>query len=144
VTNVFLLLQGLQRMKILRTEDDSYRYSDDPSTPSALLATILRDGPEVGVHVIAWCDSYGNAGRVLERRTMREFGMRVGASMSVDDSQAFLDDAVASKIDKPHRAIFSEEERPGQLDKFRPYSIPTSEYVEQVGHTLRARANQTT
>jgi len=140
-SNIYLVLQGLQRMKILRADDGSFGYKDDPATPTEHLATILRDGPEVGIHVIAWCDTYSSSCRVADRRMMREFGLRAGGAMSADDSQSFFDDAAASRIDKPHRIIFSEEERPGQFDKFRPYSLPPREWIELAGSRLRTRLN---
>lgn len=141
-TSMYLVLQGMQRMKILRADDESFRYENDSPTPSELFALILREGPEVGVHVIAWCDTYPNAGRVADRRTMAEFGLRAGGVMNADDSQGFFDDSAASRIDKPHRVLFFDEERPGQLDKFRPYSMPPREWLETTGHKLRDRINQ--
>jgi hypothetical protein len=139
-TNIYLVLQGMQRIKLLRTNDESFRYEDDGSAPSELFALILREGPEVGVHVIAWCDTYPNAGRVADRRNMAEFGLRAGGVMSADDSQGFFDDSAASRIDKPHRVLFYDEERPGQLDKFRPYSMPPREWLETTGRGLHTRS----
>lgn len=138
---IFLVLQGVQRMKVLRSEDESFSYSDDSATPSEKFAHILREGPEVGIHVIAWCDTVPNASRVADRRTMNEFGLRAGGVMSADDSHAFFDDAVASRIDKPHRIIFFDEERPGHLDKFRPYSMPPRQWLEMTGRALKGRTN---
>ena len=140
-SSIFLVLQGMQRLKILRTDDDSFTYENESATPSELLATILREGPEAGVHVIGWCDTYPNAGRIVDRRMMREFGLRAGGVMSADDSQGFFDDSAASRIDKAHRVLFSDEERPGQLDKFRPYSMPAREWLEMTGRKLRDRTN---
>jgi predicted RNA-binding protein with RPS1 domain len=139
-SSLFLVLQGLQRMKVLRTEEDSFRYDDDSTTPAELLAYVLREGPETGVHVIAWCDTYPNAARVADRRTMNEFGLRAGGVMSADDSMSFFDDAAASRIDKPHRVLFFDEERPGQLEKFRPYSMPPREWLKTTGAQMSARA----
>ena len=65
--------------------------------------------------------------------------MRVAGPMSNDDSQHVIDDSLASKLDRPHRAIFFDEERPGQLEKFRPYAIPEIGWLESIGNQLRAR-----
>jgi len=137
--SIYLVLQGMHRIRILRGDDESFTYDDDASTPAAHFATVLRDGPEVGVHVISWCDTYSNAGRVVDRRMMGQFGLRAGGAMSADDSMNFFDDSAASRIDKPHRIIFFDEERPGQLEKFRPYSMPPREWLETTGRALRAR-----
>jgi S-DNA-T family DNA segregation ATPase FtsK/SpoIIIE len=138
-TSIFLVLQGMHRMKVLRSEDESFTYDSDDSKPSEHFATILRDGPEVGIHVISWCDTFPNVGRVADRRMITQFGLRAGGAMSADDSTKFFDDAIASRIDKPHRIIFFDEERPGQLEKFRPYSMPPREWLEAVGTALRKR-----
>jgi hypothetical protein len=140
--SIYFVLQGLQRIKLLRTEDESFTYDDESATPSELFALILREGPEVGVHVIAWCDTYANAARVADRRTMTEFGLRAGGVMSADDSSHFFDDTAAARIDKPHRVIFFDEERPGQLDKFRPYSMPAREWVAETGRRLSERKSK--
>jgi hypothetical protein len=138
--SIYLVIQGMHRVRVLRGDDETFTYEDDRSTPAEHFATILRDGPEVGIHVIAWCDTYSNAGRVTDRRTMTQFGLRAGGAMSADDSMNFFDDAVASRIDRPHRVIFFEEERPGQLEKFRPYAMPPREWLEEAGRRLRARS----
>jgi len=137
--SVFLILQGLHRMKALRTEDGGFEYDDDATMPSDHLATILRDGPEVGIHVIAWCDTWSNAVRAIENRVMSNFGLRVGGAMSADESQKVFDDSAASRISKPHRVLFFDDERPGQLEKFRPYAMPPKEWLAEVGDKLSSR-----
>ena len=133
--SVFLILQGMHRIKSLRED-----IADDNGNNSVeLLQTILRDGPEVGVHVIAWADTLDNALRGVSRKTIKEFGLRVGAAMNSGDSMNFLDDMAASKISKPHRAIFADEDRPGQLVTFRPYAMPTVDWLGQTGQLLHAR-----
>lgn len=141
-SSIYFVLQGMHRIKVLRSDDESFSCQDDSSTPAEYFATIVRDGPEVGVHVISWCDTYSNAGRVVDRRLMSQFGLRAGGVMSADDSMNFFDDALASRIDKPHRVIFFDEDRPGQLEKFRPYSMPPREWIETAGRKLYARTKQ--
>jgi DNA segregation ATPase FtsK/SpoIIIE, S-DNA-T family len=139
---VFLLFLGLHRARDLRDENDgaSYYKSGDDSTPDAkaLFAKVMREGPESGIHVIAWCDAYSNLTRI-DRRLIGEFALRVAGPMSGDDSQHVIDDSLASKLDRPHRAILFDEERPGQLEKFRPYAIPEIGWLRSVGEQLRAR-----
>jgi hypothetical protein len=139
-SKVYFVLQGLHRMKLLRIDDDSFEYDgSDTTRPSEYFAAILRDGPEVGIHVVAWCDTWSNATRVVENRGMSNFGLRAGGIMSADDSQKVFDNSAASRIDKPHRVLFSDDERPGQLDKFRPYAMPPKTWLAEVGGRLTAR-----
>jgi len=101
--SIFLVLQGMHRIKSLRENMDD----EDGHNSVELLQTILRDGPEVGMHVIAWADTLDNATRGMSRKSLGEFGLRVGTAMNTGDSMNFFDDLAASKISKPHRAIFS-------------------------------------
>jgi hypothetical protein len=138
-TSIFFFIQGMHRIRVLRG-DECLPGEDGGLTPAEHFGIILRDGPEVGVHVISWCDTHSNAGRVVDRFTMNQsFGIRAGGAMNADDSTKFFDDAVASRIDKPHRIILFDEEYPGQLEKFRPYSMPSREWLEKVGSRLRQR-----
>ncbi|MBI2514503.1 MAG: DNA translocase FtsK [Opitutae bacterium] len=137
--SLFLLIQGMHRIKSLREDDE-----DENGVNSVeLLKTILRDGPEVGVHVIAWADTWGNATRGLDRKTASEFGLRVAAVMDASDSMNFLDSLAASKISKPHRALFYDEDRPGQLVTFRPYAMPTIARLKEIGQQLKSRGLRT-
>ena len=133
--NVFLILQGMHRIKPLREDMED----ENGNNAVELLKLILRDGPEVGVHVIAWADTWGNATRGLDRRGMGEFGLRVAAVMESGDSMNFLDSLAASKISKPHRALFYDEDRPGQLVAFRSYALPPTAWLHEVGRTLKSR-----
>lgn len=140
---IFLVFLGLHRARDLRDEYDgasSYFKSSDDNGPDAkaLFAKVMREGPESGIHVIAWCDAYSNVTRI-DRRLIGEFAMRVAGPMSSDDSQHVIDDSLASKLDRPHRAIFFDEERPGQLEKFRPYAIPDIGWLKSIADQLRAR-----
>lgn len=136
----YLLVFGLQRAKDLRPEDGGGRFgfSSQEKEPDAseLFAKILREGAECGVHVLTWCDLVTNVKRTLDHKSMNEFNSRVASMMSQDDSQFILDNAAASRLDRPHRAIFYDEDRPGYLEKFRPFAIPTNKdwWLEMTKH----------
>lgn len=134
-TSIFLVLQGMHRIKSLRENMDD----DDGRNSVELLHTILREGPEVGVHVIAWSDTLPNVTRGLSRKALNEFGQRVAGVMSSEDSMNFLDTLAASKIAKPHRSLFLDEDRPGQLATFRPYAMPSTTWLREVGQRWQTR-----
>jgi hypothetical protein len=136
---VFMIIVGLQRARDLR-EDES-GHGDDGLNARELFISLLREGPEMGVHTIAWCDSLANALRVVPRRQLREFGLRAATVMSMEDSQTLFDDGAAAKLDKPHRAIFYDDERPGVFDKFRPYGLPGLGWLRQVTARFCDRAH---
>lgn len=132
--NFVLVLIGLHRMKALRengTDDDGFNAVDS-------LRTILREGPESGIHVMAWCDTWPNANLHLDGRMHKEFGHRVAGVMNEDDSRWFLDDAGAARL-SANRCLYYDEDRPGQLVKFRPYSPPPAEWLSETLASLSLR-----
>ena len=63
--------------------------------------------------------------------------MRVLFQMSPTDSGQLLDSPPASKLG-PHRALFYSEEQ-NRLEKFRPYGLPSDDWLQQVGEHLARR-----
>jgi DNA segregation ATPase FtsK/SpoIIIE, S-DNA-T family len=121
----YLILVGVHRIRDLRAPDDvGFRLGEETSLhPSEQLMAILRDGPEAGVHVLMWCDTVGNLQRHVDRRALREIGLRVAGPMSEEDSMHLLDSPDAARLNKPHRMVFYDDERPGMVEKFRPYVV---------------------
>jgi len=136
---IYLFLYGLQRARDLR-QDEGFNFpsfSEESAAPNSTqqFTTILREGPDVGVHTLIWCDTVTNLNRSLDRRALREFVIRVVFQMSAEDSASLIDTPAASKLG-PHRALFYNEEE-GRLEKFRPYALPTSDWLSWVSEQLR-------
>jgi S-DNA-T family DNA segregation ATPase FtsK/SpoIIIE len=148
--SIFLVVNGVQRAKDLRLEEMGYGGSyasfssslDEPAAPPPApgqqFATILQQGPEVGIHVLAWCDTMTNLNRILERRSIREFEMRVAFQMSADDSANLIDTPAAAKLG-PYRALLVSDEEARQ-EKFRPYRPPAAEWLAQLRIQLAGQA----
>ncbi len=144
---LYLLVFGLQRARDLRTDENAgfASFSLDateeapPPKPDQQFPTILREGPEVGVHTIVWCDTVANLNRTLDRRSLREFEMRVVFQMSAEDSASLIDTPAAGKLG-PHRAIFVSEEE-ARSEKFRPYHLPSAEWLAWAKEQLGRRGN---
>jgi hypothetical protein len=109
-----------------------------PPSPAKQFATIVHDGPESGIHTIAWCDTYSNLTRSLERRLLRELDLRVLFQMSGEDSINLIDTPAAKTIG-PHRAILYSEET-GRWEKFRPYSIPSADWLQKALSSIRQKS----
>jgi DNA segregation ATPase FtsK/SpoIIIE-like protein len=137
----FLLVFGLHRFRELRKSEDDFgfgrRGAEKVASPGELLNTILRDGPPVGVFVIAWCDSLTNLNRAFERAQLREFGMRVLFQMSATDSSTLMDTPAAAKL-KRHQALLLLEDQE-RAEKFRPYGLPPAEWLDATCEKLRSR-----
>jgi hypothetical protein len=140
---IYLVIYGLQRARDLRQEEDSFSFSsfgsDEPAPPNPAkqFPTILREGPELGVHTLVWCDTATNLTRTLDRRALREFDMRVVFQMSADDSSNLIDTPAAGKLG-PNRALFFSDEQ-GRLEKFRPYGLPSEDWLTWVAAQLHGR-----
>jgi hypothetical protein len=139
--SIYLMFLGLHRVRDLRPDDSAPFRPGEKTLPDSF-AQLLRDGPEAGIHVLAWADTVANARRTLDR-SMREFGIRVAGAMSVEDSRAFLDEPHAGRLDKPHRVIIHDEDRPGICDKVRPYGVPGRLWLEKLANALKSRRTNT-
>src|ERR1019366_8397306 len=67
----FFFIAGLHRWHELLAEQD-FR----PSETSAMLTRLADNGPEAGIHVVAWAVSYASAERALRRAGIAHFGLR--------------------------------------------------------------------
>lgn len=130
--SVFILVNGLQRLKKLRYEEDfSFSLDDDAGgdNPGTVLNHLITEGPALGLHVVATCDTYNNLNRALNRKALSEFEMRVLFQMSANDSASLIDTPKASGLGL-HRALFYNEQE-GYLETFRPYAQPDGEWYEE-------------
>jgi hypothetical protein len=132
-------------MRDLRKQEDDYgfmsRGGDQPPSLDKQLASLLREGASLGMHTLIWCDTLGNLQRSLDRQAMREFAMRVAFQLSVTDSSNLIDTPAASKLGL-HRALFANEDE-GRLEKFRPYGLPTEEWLAMVRARFSRRTEPT-
>jgi S-DNA-T family DNA segregation ATPase FtsK/SpoIIIE len=134
---LFLVIHNLARFRDLKKGDD-FSFDDSAESSGAKdMTTILREGPAAGVHTVVWCDSLTNVSRWLDRQALRDFDMRVLMQMSANDSSNLMDSPAASKLGG-HTAIFYSEER-GQAEKFRPYGLPTNDWLSSVAGRLKSK-----
>jgi len=99
---ILLYIHGLDAARDLRMTDRYIDPADLPSLSEAersrpALAEILRDGPEVGVHVVAWSETYSSMRRVLDTGLMEEFEYRLVHRVSESDSEDLLSSDLAAK-----------------------------------------------
>ncbi len=138
-TPVFLIVFGLQRLRMLR-ESDEFDFStteNEQKTPDKAFVNILRDGPQNSIHSIIWCDSLNNLNRSLSRKTLKEFELHVLFQMSATDSAELIDSPAASRLGLYTALLFAE--RDGIMEKFRPYAIPDHETLEDIKMRLEGK-----
>ena len=130
---IYVVAYDLGRFRDLRREEDDYGFGmgeEKPPSPGKQFANILREGPAVGVHLLMWCDSYNNVIRALDRQGLRDVDYRVAFQMNATDSSNLIDTPLATRLGV-HRAILYNEGR-GTVEKFRPYGLPTDEWMAAV------------
>lgn len=134
----FLFLYGLQKLRELRRPEDEYGFGrkGTEESPFKLFTQLTREGPPLGIYTVLWCDNLTNLQRYLDRQALREFEMRVLLQMSANDSSALIDSPVASKLGL-FRAFFVSEDQ-GRLEKFRPYGLPSLEWLREVRDMIKS------
>ncbi len=135
---VVLFVYGLQRYRMLRRSEDAFGLSldeDAEQTADAQFASLLREGPGVGIHVMAWADTLSTVERSVDRQTMREFDYRVLFQMSATDSSNLADSPLANRLGY-HRALLYSEAQ-GTLEKFRPYAALDEQWLDGIAQKLR-------
>ena len=132
---IFLFIYGLQRYRMLRKSDDDFSFSmsggDEAKAPNPAkeFGEIIRDGPGVGIHVLTWVDTLASLERTFERSAQREFDNRVLFQMSASDSSSLIDSPAANNLGF-YRALSCSEEQ-GVMEKFRPYALPSPQWIQQ-------------
>jgi len=137
---LFLIVYNLARFRELRkSEEYSFSLDDSPSSSGLdkRFSTLLREGPNYGIHTLIWCDNFTNLNRWIDRQLLHDLAMRVLFQMSAGDSANLMDTPEASRLGV-HRAILYNEEQ-GEFEKFRPYGLPDDAWLRTVRDQLQRR-----
>lgn len=146
---LYLVIFGLHSARALRRDENlpDATYDEDgkriprKATPAEQLTAICREGPDMGIHTVLWCDTIPNLERVFDRPSEQMFDMRVALQMNEDASRQLLDSEAASKLG-PNRALYFDEGRMSQPEKFRPYGLPAAAWIAEQGAKLKARVRK--
>jgi DNA segregation ATPase FtsK/SpoIIIE-like protein len=148
-SSIYVFIYGLQRYRALRKSEDDFGgggFSFDAPADDApkkvkadkALGDILKEGPPVGIHVVAWCDTMVSIDRTFDRNLMREFDNRILFQMSASDSSNLIDNPAANKLGPNRALVYSEEQ--GTMERFRPYALPDTAMLTMVRSKLAGRA----
>jgi DNA segregation ATPase FtsK/SpoIIIE, S-DNA-T family len=121
----FFMVAGLHRWQELGADSEWGK----PTEATSLLTRLAEHGPEVGIHVVVWADSYATAERALRRPGIGQFTLRVALRLqSPNESDALLGVPAAASL-ADDRALFRDVDWPHEhVEKFKPYST-TSLYA---------------
>ncbi len=121
-----LVVAGMARAR----DFDPNSYDDDD--PGKILARILTDGPEVGVHVIIWFDNPGGIRKRLGSNHIDECGLRVIGPMGRDDSTQLIDNSDAATL-KSGQVIVADVDRSTSV-KIRRFGAPPTGWIAGLRH----------
>lgn len=133
----FLFLFGVHRARELDSEIGSLDADVDLVEK---LEQVMRDGPEMGIHVWLWSESVAAATRRLTPRMMREVGWRGAGKMSADDSHIFIGSSQASEL-RESQLILVNDDR-GISTRTSAYSPPSREWMAAVVQTSHTESKE--
>ena len=129
-----LAVRNLGQFRSLRRDEDDFGMggfgAPKATSPASQLGDLIRKGPLVGIHVIIWADTFGNAMRWLSNSLLREFDSRIAFRLNQTDSSSLIDNPAAASL-TPGRAILYRDQT-GAADRFRPFSWPSSQWLATV------------
>jgi S-DNA-T family DNA segregation ATPase FtsK/SpoIIIE len=132
---ILLVVFALQRQRALRIDEDGDFAGGSGRKPAEILATLLANGAEYGIHLVVWCDSLSSLQRSLGRRALRDFDARILFQMAAADSAELIDEDSASRLGL-HTALLAIESD-GRREKFRPCSLPSMTLLRDLARTRR-------
>lgn len=141
-SETYLLIHGLQRNKKLKFDEEmSFSLDADAgANPGLQFNKLITEGAGLGFHVITTCDTYNNLMRMLSRKAVSEFEMRVVFQMSANDSATLIESPQANNLGL-HRAILWNGHE-GWLETFRPYALPDEAWIEEARRSLATTSGE--
>lgn len=124
-----VVLSGVHRARDLDADVSQYD-EDETALATKALDYIARNGPEFGVHLVAWADSVTGVERRMSRAARREFSWRVAGTMSPADSVNLFDDETAATL-RPNQVYVQHLDR-GSGQRVRAFGAPSRSWVENV------------
>jgi hypothetical protein len=117
-----LAIFGLQSARELQSQD--YKASPEAET----FQEILYDGPDVGIHVVTWVNTYSRLTSVLEKQYVNEFEGRVALR---GGSSGKLLSQLSGDLDiKRHFGLYYNQMEQASAQKFRSYGQSALDWMQ--------------
>ena len=138
-----LLIDGVAQFRSLARPEDDFGFSrspklsnplaafgdgeaaaptPEPVDPGQQFADLLADGPERGLHTLAFADGFTAADRILGRKGLKEFALRMLTQLNGNDSSQLIESPAASRLEGTRALLYHLDT--GKIEKFRPYGTP--------------------
>lgn len=123
--NIFISIVSLQRGRIFR------KVGFDFTEETKILMSIIKDGPNKGIHSIIQIDSMDSfGGKIFEDRLLPDFSQRVATQMNSDNSRKLLGNEKAMKLGNNRAYYFWDNEN--KLIKFKPFELPEISFFKTI------------
>lgn len=129
----WLVLAGLHAWRDLRPVE----FKLAPAAEQLL--RIAERGPEVGVHTVAWADSFATLEQSFKRAGVAHFDHRAILRVGEGDSNQLLGSPVAARLADGRALYRFEGWALGEAEKFKPYPVPEAETLADLAARIRGR-----
>ncbi len=145
-STIVLAIRNLGQFRTLRRDEDDFGMGSFGAPKTVSVATqlgdLIRKGPLVGIHVLIWADTFGNAMRWLSNSLLREFDSRIAFRLNQTDSSSLIDTPAASTLTSGRAILYRDQT--GSADRFRPFSWPTEAWLRSIPAMPLAEDDKTT
>ncbi len=123
---LLLLIRNIGQFRNLRREEDDFGLGSFGAaknvTPASRLGDLIRRGPQFGIHVVIWSDTFSNVIRWLSTGLLKEFDYRVAFRLNQTDSASLLDTPAAAALTGGRAILY--QDQTGESERFRPWVWP--------------------
>ncbi|MGI0480412.1 hypothetical protein ACN4EE_06445 [Geminocystis sp. CENA526] len=117
------------------------RREEEPSEDAQKILELISKGSELGIHTILWLEDMKGFAKLSNnnRQWLGNFDLRVGLTMSGDNSRLLLGESFAEKLPRL-RAYFKDDSLSIDLDKFKPYAVPSTTEMLEYKNNFKQRS----
>jgi hypothetical protein len=126
---ILLAIFGLQSARELQSQD----YKASPE--AEIFQQLLYDGPDLGIHVLAWVNTYSRLTSVIKKKYVNEFEGRV--ALRGGSSEKILSRRPSDVDIKRHYGLYQNQVKSSGVQKFRSYGQSALNWMQS---TLEATA----
>lgn len=142
-SSLYLFICGMHRLNDL----SEYAASDNQKQPGEnqladatlqLLQTILRNGPEFGIHTLAWCDTFKGLENVLVENSWWQFDIRVVfPTLPGEEISKLVEHSGLPNLSSGQAFYFNRDD--SQLERFRPFPPPSKAWLQEVAQRIQKK-----
>jgi len=136
-SSLYIFICGLHRLNDLWQNGQGNENQVARQTMQ-LLQDILGNGPEFGIHTLTWCDTLSGLDNVLGANMLRHFDVRVAFPTSPREEVMTLIERSSLPALGSGQALYCNRAEM-RLEKFRPFQLPSKEWLQQAAAFIQRK-----